>query len=83
VAEPLDTAALLEVRVSPTGDCAEAEDLLALGVAGRTLLEDALESGCAKPTAAFYLDGRLVRDGVTLGTLNTEMSADWREWSVA
>jgi hypothetical protein len=55
---------LIEVRIEPTGDSAEAESPEDACFAARTLLREAREQGCGRPTAAFIVDGVLVREGV-------------------
>lgn len=60
---------MIEVTVQPTGDRAEAETPEAARVAARTLMREAREQGCSRPTAVFVVDGELVREGVTRAEL--------------
>lgn len=57
---------MIEVRITPTGDWAEADDPEAAVVAARTLLREAAASGCGRPTASFYVAGKLVRGDLPL-----------------
>ncbi len=60
---------MIEVHVQPTNDWAEAEDPEAAKTAARTLLQEARDQGCGRPTASFIVDGQLVRSGVTRAEL--------------
>lgn len=62
---------MIAVLVIPTGDTAEAETPEDALCAAATLLREARENGCGSPTAAFYVCGRLVRDGVSRIDLQT------------
>lgn len=55
---------MIEVTVQPTGDRAEAEDWPSARVAARTLMREAREEGCHRPTATFVVDGELHRGEV-------------------
>jgi hypothetical protein len=56
---------MIEIRISPTGDRATAETPEAARLAARTLLREARDQGCGRPTAAFTVDGVYVADGLT------------------
>jgi hypothetical protein len=56
---------MIEVTVQPTGDRAEADDWPAARVAARTLMREARQQGCSRPTASYVQDGTLVREGVS------------------
>lgn len=58
---------MIEVRIEPTGDSAEAEDAESAVLAARTLLREAKDfSGAGNPTASFYVDGILVSGPLNL-----------------
>jgi hypothetical protein len=56
---------VIEIVITPTGDIAFADTEQEACLAARTLLREASQTGCGRPTAAFYTDGVLVREGVT------------------
>jgi hypothetical protein len=62
---------MIEVTIIPTGDTAEAETPEDAVYAASVLLREARENGCSRPTAAFYVDGRLVRSDVSRVDLST------------
>jgi hypothetical protein len=59
---------MIEIRIHPTGDSAEADTPAEARVAARQLMREARDQGC-RPTATFIVDGVLVREGVKRGQL--------------
>ena len=66
VAEDADAAPVVEVRIAPTGERAEAEGPDAAVYAARVLLREAMDAGCGDPRASFVVAGKLVRGGLRL-----------------
>jgi hypothetical protein len=52
---------VITIVVQPTGDRAEATTPTGALLAARTLMREARDHGAGAPTAAFYVDGSLVR----------------------
>lgn len=61
---------MIEIQIS-SGDSAEAEDPEAAILAAQTLIREAQANGTyySRPTASFFVAGRLVRERVSLADL--------------
>lgn len=65
---------MIEIRLS-NGDSAEAETPEEAVYAAQTLIREAATTYYAKPTASFYVDGRLVRHEVRFADLGSMAQA--------